>query len=145
MNKKTYNTPLPCHQLTDEIIAVFYNLINRHDHRRGIPEGAFCNMFATALRADNLFVEVEKTIPMRDQGRKITTLRADLVIERLVVIELKNVERISRKDLDQGTLYLAHGGYPAGLILNYGMEKPIPKRIPLPKHYHKECRKCPGS
>ena len=145
MNKKTYNTPLPCHQLTDQIIAAFYRVLRTIGRRRGIPEGAFRDRLAAVLRAEGLWVETKKIIPMREKGQNLTNLRVDLVVEELVVVELKNVEHLTQKHLDKGTLYLDYGGYPAGLILNYGGEDPLPKRIAVPARYHKEPKPCPGS
>ena len=48
---------------------------------------------------------------------------------------------ISANQYAEGTLYLDYGGYSVGLILNYGGDTPLPKRIPQPRHYHKEPKK----
>ena len=143
--KKTYNTPLPCHELTDKIIRAYYQVLNEFTHIKGVPESAFREYLATVLRGDGLFVETEKIIPMIKNGRSLARLRTSLVVERLVVVELKNLERVTKKHFDQGTLYLDYGGYPAGLILNYGVKNSKPQRIPPPAHYHREVKKCPGS
>lgn len=142
--KKTYNT-LPCHGLTDRIIKAYYQVLNEVTHIKGVPDAAFREYLATVLRADGLHVESEKTILMTKDRKVIGHLRASLVVERLVVVELKNLERVTKKHLDQGTLYMDYGGYPAGLILNYGVKDPKPQRIPLPGKYHKEPKQCPGS
>ena len=145
MSNKTYDTPLPCGQITDQVIAAFYRVIQTIGARRGVPEHAFRDRLAAVLRADGFLVEVEKQIIMKEVDQSLSDLSADLIVEELVVVELKNVEKLTKKHLAQGTLYLDYGGYPAGLILNYGGDTPMPKRNPRPQHYHKEPKKCPGS
>jgi len=136
----TYNTPLPCHQLTDTIIGIYYSVLSTFSAPGGVPERAFRDVFAQRLKQAHLKVEVEKTIHLHTSA-----LRADLVVEDLVVIEIKNVRQLSDKHMQQGTTYMEYGGYPVGLIFNYGQPDIRPKRLPRPAHYHKEPKKCPGS
>jgi len=137
----TYNTPLPCHELTDTIIGIYYSVLSTFSAPGGVPEKVFRDAFVQRLKKSRLKVEVEKKIDVHN-----SILRADLVVEDLVVIELKNVRQPSDKHMQQGTTYMEYGGYPVGLIFNYGdRDAPDPKRLPRPARYHKEPKKCPGS
>jgi GxxExxY protein len=142
MKRKQYATPLPYADLTHEIIAAYYHVMDSLGARRGVPEHAFRDHLAADLRARGMSVETEKVIQMKANGQTLAELRIDIVVNGLIVIELKNVCQISSKNEDQATLYLDYGGYPAGLILNYGGKATCPQRIPLPKRYHKEPRRC---
>ena len=111
----TYNTPLPCHELTEAIIGIYYSVLSTFSAPGGVPEKVFRDAFAQRLKKSRLKVEVEKKIDVHNSA-----MRADLVVEDLVVIELKNVAHLSDRHLQQGTTYMEYGGYPVGLIFNYG-------------------------
>jgi len=136
----TYTTPLPCHELTDTIIGIYYSVLSTFSAPGGVPERAFRDVFAQRLKQAHLKVEVEKTIHLHT-----SILRADLVVEYLVVVELKKVARLRKEHMEQGTTYMEYGGYPVGLIFNYGQPDIRPKRLPRPSRYRKEPKKCPGS
>lgn len=137
----TYTTPLPCHELTDTIIGIYYSVLSTFSAPRGVHETVFRDAFAQRLKQARLKVEVEKQIDVHT-----SKVRADLVVEDLVVIEIKNVKTLSDKHMEQGTTYMEYGGYPVGLIFNYGdREDPGPRRLPRPSRYRKEPKKCPGS
>jgi hypothetical protein len=57
----TYTTPLPCHELTDTIIGIYYSVLSTFSAPRGVPERAFRDVFAQRLKQAHLKVEVEKT------------------------------------------------------------------------------------
>lgn len=141
----TYNTPLPFHELTNKIIGIYYSVLSSFSAPQGIPENIFRDKFALALQRAGFKTETEKDIPMHDQEVRLGALRADIVVNGLVVIEIKNVGRLTKKQMEQGTNYMDYGGYPVGLIFNYGQPKAKPKRIKRPASYHKEPKKCPGS
>ena len=143
--KKTYNIPLPCHELTKKIIESFYKTLTEFDNSKGVPEAAFSKQLAINLRQKGMDVALNKMIPMIKNGIILTCMRPSMVVEGLIVIEIKNVQHITRKHKAQGTLYLDYGGYPAGLFLNYGVDKSHIERIPLPGKYHREVKQCPGS
>ena len=46
--------------------------------------------------------------------------RADLVVEACVLVELKVVDRLTRTHRKQLLTYLRLGGFPVGLVLNFG-------------------------
>ena len=136
----TYNTLLPCHELTDTIIGIYYSVLSTFSAPRGVRETVFRDIFVARLKKARLKVEVEKPIPVHN-----SILRADIVVEDLVIVELKNVAHLSDRHLQQGTTYMEYGGYPVGLIFNYGQPDVPPRRLPRPARYHKEPKKCPGS
>ncbi len=141
----THKFSLPCYELTDIIIGIYYSVLSSFNAPRGVPEKGFRDTFVMRLRAADLKAEPEKPIVMRDNGIYIQTLYADIVVEDLVVVEIKNVGHISEKHIEQGVNYMDHGGYPVGLIFNYGQPDALPRRLPRPARYHKEPKQCPDS
>ena len=57
---------------------------------RGVRETVFRDVFVLRLKKARLKVEVEKPIPVHN-----SILRADIVVEDLVIVELKNVVHLS--------------------------------------------------
>ena len=47
-------------------------------------------------------------------------LRADLLVERLIIVELKSVERTVPAHRKQLLTYLRLSGMPVGLLINFG-------------------------
>lgn len=140
-----YKFPLPCYELTDTIIGIYYSTLSSFSAPRGIPEKTFRDVFVLRLKSAGLRAEAEKPIVIRDKGEYVRTLHADIVIEDLVVVELKNVKKVSDKHIEQDMNYMDYGGCPVGLIFNYGQPKSLPQRLPRPSFYHKEPKKCPDS
>src|SRR5271168_4737850 len=48
--------------------------------------------------------------------------RADLVVEDLVIVEIKSVEQLARVHKKQVLTYLKLSGLPVGLLINFGGE-----------------------
>lgn len=60
-------------------------------------------------------------MPIQFRGRDIKeAYRLDLLVERLVVVECKSVEKLSTVHSQQLLTYLRLGGFPIGLLLNFG-------------------------
>lgn len=94
--KKTYNTPLPCHELTKKIIEGFYKTLTEFDNSKGVPEAAFSKQLAINLRQKGMDVALNKLIPMIKNGIILTRMRPSMVVEGLIVIEIKNVQHITK-------------------------------------------------
>ena len=87
----------------------------------GLLESVYEACLADELERRGLTVQKQLTIPVRYKGRVFDHgFRADLVVNNLVLVELKSVEEIGRAHRKQLQTYLRLSGYRLGYILNFG-------------------------
>jgi GxxExxY protein len=87
---------------------------------------------AAALERRGLHVVRQRLIGFVYEGVELEhAFRADLVVERCVLVELKVVDRLTRIHRTQLLTYLRLGDFPVGLVLNFcaGMMKDGIKRM----------------
>jgi len=113
--------------ITGAIIDAFYALYRTH--RRGYREREFAHALALELRRRGHRVRTEYPVYRRYQGRTVGTGKVDLVVDGLVAVEVKNVQHLTRRHERQLRAYLADGGWPVGLLLNYGTSPPQIRRL----------------
>jgi GxxExxY protein len=90
----------------------------------GMLESAYESVLAHLLVKRGLSVERQKVIPILYEGLIVEQgFRADLIIEGLLLIELKTVERLSPLHARQVTTYLKFSGLHVGLLMNFSCEK----------------------
>ncbi|MDA8886527.1 GxxExxY protein [Bacteroidia bacterium] len=86
----------------------------------GLLESAYASCLTMELRERGLFVEKEKSLPVIYKGNEIDcSYRIDLLVENLVVIELKAVGLVMPIHQAQTLKYLKLSGKKLGLILNF--------------------------
>jgi GxxExxY protein len=97
-----------------------------HIHRQlgpGLLESVYAVILAHELRKKGLKVEREVPIPVKwDNIEMEVGFRADLVVEGLVVVELKSVEEVSNVFKKVLLSYIRLADKKLGLILNFGEE-----------------------
>lgn len=113
-------------ELTDLIIGVFYEVYNELGY--GFLESVYRNALQLALIEKGLSVEPEKAISVYFRGKKVGDFRADLVVNDLVLLELKTAEAIAIAHEAQVLNYLRSTALEIGLILNFG-PKPQVRRL----------------
>jgi GxxExxY protein len=87
----------------------------------GLLESAYQAMLAHELRKRGLRVECEKPIPLvYDEVVLELGYRADMLIEDLVLVELKAVEQIAPVHKRQMLTYLKLADKRLGLLINFG-------------------------
>ncbi|HKH90174.1 MAG TPA: GxxExxY protein [Gemmatimonadaceae bacterium] len=76
---------------------------------------------AVVLERRGLRVVRQQSIGFSYEGVEFErAFRADLVVETCVLIEVKVVDRLTPIDRTQLLTYLRLGGFPVGLLLNFG-------------------------
>jgi GxxExxY protein len=87
----------------------------------GLLESVYEAAMAHELSARGLVVQRQVPIPVQYKGLRFDEgFRADLVINGLVIIELKSIENISKAHRKQIQTYLRLTGMKLGYLLNFG-------------------------
>lgn len=87
----------------------------------GLLESAYLNVFCYLLRQQGYDVKTEVSMPIEFEGLRIATgFRADMVINDLVIIELKSVRGTEDVFLKQLLTYVRLSGKRLGLLINFG-------------------------
>ena len=86
----------------------------------GLLESVYEEILCYELRQEGLFVERQKAIPLLWKGLKMNIgYRADLIVERKVIVEIKSVEAISAVHPKQLLTYLKIADKRLGLLINF--------------------------
>src|SRR5215211_4109433 len=86
----------------------------------GLLESVYQTCSAYRLRKRELFVETEKPVPVLFEEIKMECgYRADLVVERKVVVETKSIEAIAPLHVAQVLTHLRCLNQRFGLLLNF--------------------------
>ena len=89
----------------------------------GLLESVYETVLATKLEKEGLKVEVQKKISIVYEDMKIeNAFRADLVINNLVIVELKSVEKLEKVHFKQLLTYLRLSNKKLGLLINFNTE-----------------------
>ena len=89
----------------------------------GLLESVYEVVLAHELRKRNLRVERQVAIPIQyDDLRFDEGFRADIVVEGIVIIELKSVERVGSVQKKQLLTYLRLADKRLGYLINFGEE-----------------------
>lgn len=95
-----------------------------HVHRDlgpGLLESVYETVLARALAKRGLQVERQKAVSFEFDGMHFDEgLRLDLLVNRVLVIELKSVETLARVHHKQLLTYLRLLHQPLGLLINFG-------------------------
>lgn len=104
--------------LTYEISVAFHDVI--HELGTGFGESVCQNALAVVLRDKGLLVEPSYSLRVPFRGRDIGVFEADLVVERLVIVEVKAMSRIEDWAKAQLMNYLKCAGGGVGVLANFG-------------------------
>ena len=87
----------------------------------GLLESAYETFLAFALQVCGLRVERQVPVPIRYRGQTVEVgYRIDLLVERSVVVEIKSIDKLAPNHTQQALTHIRLGGYPTGLLLNFG-------------------------
>ncbi len=86
----------------------------------GMLESVYQTCLAYRVRKRGLFVETEKPVPVIFEEIKMDCgYRTDMVVERKVIVDTKNIEAIVDIHISQVLTYLRFLNIRHGLILNF--------------------------
>jgi GxxExxY protein len=120
-------TNMPLASITDPIIAAFFDVYNEIGY--GYVESVYHTCLTIALRGRGLLTHQELPLEVFFRGRIVARFRADLVVERSVIVELKSCRTILPEHEVQIMNYLRCTAVEVGLILNFGPKPQIKRSI----------------
>jgi GxxExxY protein len=89
----------------------------------GLLESVYEVVLAELLKRDGFEIERQKPVPIQAFGKTFEEgFRADLIVNGLILIELKSVEQLSRAHRKQVQTYLRLCNLRLGLLINFGGE-----------------------
>ncbi len=113
--------------LTDQIIQSFYRVYNRLGF--GFLEKVYQNALSFELRKSGLATQAQKPIKVFYEDVMVGEYFADLVVNELVIIELKAAEGIAPEHECQLINYLKATEHEIGLLLNFGQKPGVRRKI----------------
>jgi len=113
--------------LTGEIIGAFYHVYNTLGY--GFLESVYQNALLVTLRKHSRQAEVQLPVDVYFEGVVVGHYYADLIVDRLVIIELKSVESLCEAHEAQLLNYLRATDIEVGLLLNFGPKPQIKRKV----------------
>jgi len=113
--------------LTDAILKTFYDVYNELGY--GFLEKVYQNSMYLELSARGFKVEAQKQIKVLYKGIEVGEYYADLVVNDLVILELKAADAIVKEFEWQLLNYLRGTNMEVGLLLNFGRKPEFIRRV----------------
>lgn len=114
-------------ELTDIIINAFYKVYNTLGY--GFLEKVYRNALIIELTQRGLTVEPEVALTVQYEGKVVGAYFTDIVVNSLVILELKAVDTIVSEHEAQILNYLRATNLEVGLILNFGPKPQIRRKV----------------
>ena len=114
-------------ELTDEIIKTYYDVYNELGY--GFLEKVYQNSMFIELKSRGFTVEAQKQIKVHYKGKEVGEYYADLIINNLVILELKATEVIVKEFEWQLINYLRATDIEVGLLLNFGTKPEFRRKV----------------
>ena len=115
-------------ELTYKIIGVYFDVYNELGH--GFLESVYQRSLGLALESAGLTVRNYVKIPVWFRGQRVGMFEGDMLVEDLVLLELKSARCLDRSHYTQILNYLRATDIEVGILLNFGL-KPEYKRLVL--------------
>jgi GxxExxY protein len=112
-------------EITDQILQSFYKVYNKLGY--GFLEKVYENALLIELNDSGLKCESQLPVSVYYNNQRVGNYFADLIVEDLIIIELKAAEAIDEAHEIQLINYLKATKIEVGLLLNFG-KKPEFKR-----------------
>ncbi len=107
--------------LTDKVLKAFFKVYNTLGY--GFAERVYENALAIELRKIGLEIERQKDVTVYYEGEVVGDYVTDIVVNGVVMLELKAVRTLTEDHDAQLLNYLKATPVEVGLLLNFG-EKP---------------------
>ena len=105
-------------EITGKILGVSFQVLN--ELGSGFLEQVYESSLALALRSEGLKVNTQISLDVRFRGEIVGRYVADLIVEDIILCELKTVKALIPEHQAQVINYLKATGLKTGLLLNFG-------------------------
>ena len=133
MNDLNVDQRLPYSQLSSVILGSCFEVIN--ELGIGFLESVYKNALFFALKEKGLFVETEKSFEVHFKSQKVGLYKADVVVENLIIVEIKCCKSLLPEHQAHVINYLAASHLPVGLLVNFNNKQLEYKRLHHPMHH----------
>jgi GxxExxY protein len=113
--------------ITDKVLKAFYTVNNTLGY--GFLERVYENAMTIELMELGCKVIKQKSIKVYYKNREIGEYYADLIVDDMVIIELKAVEKITKEHESQLINYLKSTNIEVGLLVNFGKRPEFKRKI----------------
>lgn len=119
-------------ELTSKIINAFYKVYNSLGY--GFLEKVYENAMRVELIKMGMNVQQQKNVKVYYESEMVGDYFADLLIEGLVIVELKAAENLCEEHEAQLLNYLKATDIEVGLLLNFGKTPEVRRKIFMNKN-----------
>lgn len=113
--------------VTDAIIKAFYDVYNELGY--GFLEKVYQNSLYIELKSRGFHVEAQKQIKAHFKGVEVGEYYADLLVNNLIILELKAAENVIEEFEFQLINYLKGTDKEVGLLLNFGKKPEFRRKV----------------
>ncbi|SRR5581483_664669 len=113
--------------LTGKILGAFFQLHKEMGY--GFSEKVYQSAFAILLEEIGLIVEQQKPIRVYFHGKVVGEYVADMIVNGVVLLELKAVEKLLDAHAAQMLNYLKATEIEVGLLINFGPQAEFRRKI----------------
>ncbi len=113
-------------EITQKIIGVFFEVYNELGH--GFLESVYGKSLELALNSTGFIACRKIEIPVMFRGHNVGDFQADMLVENLILLELKTARVLDSSHEAQLLNYLRATEIEVGLLLNFGL-RPQFKRL----------------
>ena len=114
-------------ELSKQIIKIFYQVYNELGY--GFLEKVYQNALYLALKEEGLEVSPQRKIKVWFRGYEVGEYYADLIVNDLIILELKAAEALLDEHEAQLLNYLRGTEIEVGLLLNFGKSPEIKRKV----------------
>lgn len=113
--------------VTEGVIKAAYSVCNSLG--AGFLEKVYENALAVELKSSGVAVTQQEPIEVFYRGQLVGSYVADLLVDGKVLVEVKAVSRLDKSHEVQLVNYLKATGVEVGLLLNFGTELQVRRRV----------------
>ncbi|MFD2035599.1 GxxExxY protein [Belliella marina] len=113
--------------LTEQVIQAYFKVYNTLGF--GFLEKVYENALLIELRSKGLFVERQKRIKVYYEENEVGDYFADLIVNEIVIVEIKAAESLCKEHEYQLINYLKATDLEIGLLLNFGKKPEFKRKI----------------
>jgi GxxExxY protein len=114
-------------ELTDAVICCFYTVYNTLGY--GFLEKVYENAMMIEMEKRGLKGRTQQPISVRYDGKIVGEYFADILVEDVLIIEIKATTNIIPEHEAQLLNYLRATGKEVGILLNFGPSPQIKRRV----------------